>query len=87
MRLGGLRTRYLYAAMMIATFACVPLVAGLSGRLFASAALLAIFVGRRPVLAVLTGAKGPALIPVLGDTGKTQLAFGLLFTIGLSIIL
>jgi 1,4-dihydroxy-2-naphthoate octaprenyltransferase len=86
-RLGDLRTRYLYTAMMIATFACVPLVAGLSGRLFASAALLAIFVGRRPVLAVLTGAKGPALIPVLGDTGKTQLAFGLLFTIGLSIIL
>ena len=38
------------------------------------------------LLAVLTGAKGRDLIEVLGDTGKTQLAFGLLFTIGLSII-
>ncbi len=86
-RLGDLRTRYLYTAMVVGAFVCVPLVAGLSGRLFASAALLAIFVGRQPVLAVLTGAKGPALIPVLGDTGKTQLVFGILFTVGLSIII
>ena len=86
-RLGDQRTRFLYVGMIVATFVMVPLVAGLSGRLFAALALLAVLVARTPVFEVLSGARGPALIPVLGDTGKTQLAFGLLFTIGLSIIL
>ncbi|WP_426572315.1 1,4-dihydroxy-2-naphthoate polyprenyltransferase [Aquihabitans sp. McL0605] len=86
-RLGDQRTRFLYVAMIVGAFVMVPLVAGLSGRLFASAALLSIFVARKPVLSVLMGAKGPDLIGVLGDTGKAQLAFGLLFTIGLSIII
>lgn len=85
-RLGDQRTRTLYAGMMVATFLLVPLVAGLSGRPVAAIALIAVFVARKPVFEVLSGARGPALIPVLGETGKTQLAFGLLFTIGLSII-
>ena len=85
-RLGDQRTRTLYAGMMVATFVLVPLVAGLSGRPVGAIALIAVFVARKPVFEVLSGARGPALIPVLGDTGKTQLAFGLLFTIGLSII-
>ncbi|MGN6692953.1 MAG: 1,4-dihydroxy-2-naphthoate polyprenyltransferase [Aquihabitans sp.] len=86
-RLGDQPTRTLYAGMMVATFVLVPVVAGLSGRPVAAIALLAVFVARKPVFEVLSGARGPALIPVLGDTGKTQLAFGLLFTIGLSILL
>ena len=85
-RLGDQRTRFLYVAMIVGAFALVPLVAGLGGRPAGAIALLAVFVARKPVLAVLMGAKGPELIAVLGDTGKTQLAFGLLFTIGLSII-
>ena len=85
-RLGDLRTRYLYTAMMVATFVLVPLVAGLGGRPAGALALIAVLVARKPVLAVLTGASGRDLIEVLGDTGKTQLAFGLLFTMGLSII-
>jgi 1,4-dihydroxy-2-naphthoate octaprenyltransferase len=32
---------------------------------------------------VRDGARGPALIPVLGATGRLQLAFGLLATVGL----
>jgi 1,4-dihydroxy-2-naphthoate octaprenyltransferase len=85
-RLGDQRTRTLYAAMLVVAFVLVPLVAGLGGRPVAALALLAVFVARKPVFEVLSGARGPALIPVLGDTGKTQLVFGLLFTIGLSII-
>jgi len=85
-RLGDQRTRTLYAGMMVATFVLVPLVAGLGGRPVGAIALIAVFVARKPVFEVLSGARGPALIPVLGDTGKTQLAFGLLFTIGLSIV-
>ena len=39
---------------------------------------------RRPAArAVLRGARGPALIPVLGGTGRLQLAVGALATIGL----
>ena len=37
----------------------------------------------KPVLHVLQGAKGPALIPVLGETGRVQLVFGVLFAAGL----
>lgn len=85
-RLGDQRTRTLYAGMMVATFVMVPFVAGLSGRPVGAIALIAVFVARKPVFEVLSGARGPALIPVLGETGKAQLAFGILFTIGLSII-
>jgi 1,4-dihydroxy-2-naphthoate octaprenyltransferase len=34
---------------------------------------------------VRAGARGPALIAALGQTGRLQLAFGLLLTIGLAI--
>ena len=33
--------------------------------------------------AVLSGAKGPALIPVLGGTGRLQLVYGILLSVGL----
>jgi 1,4-dihydroxy-2-naphthoate polyprenyltransferase len=35
------------------------------------------------VIAVLGGARGPELIPVLGATGLLQLAFGALLALGL----
>jgi 1,4-dihydroxy-2-naphthoate octaprenyltransferase len=85
-RLGDQRTRLLYVFLLVGAFVCVPLVAGLSSRPLAAIALVAVLVARKPVVDVLGGAKGPALIPVLGATGKVQLAFGLLFTIGLSIL-
>jgi 1,4-dihydroxy-2-naphthoate octaprenyltransferase len=85
-RLGDLRTRYLYTALMIAPFVCVPLVAGLGDRPAGAVALIAVFLARRPVVAVLSGALGPRLIPVLGATGQAQLAFGLLFAAGLSYV-
>jgi 1,4-dihydroxy-2-naphthoate octaprenyltransferase len=34
---------------------------------------------------VRAGAQGPALIGALGQTGRLQLAFGLLLTIGLAV--
>ena len=48
-------------------------------------AFAAIFVAQRPVIIVLSGAKGPALIPVLGRTGRVQLVFGVLLAAGLFI--
>ncbi len=83
-RIGDLRTRYLYTALMVGTFVCVPLVSGPTGRPGGALALVAVFVARKPVVSVLAGATGPALIPVLVATGQAQLAFGALFAIGLS---
>lgn len=84
-RLGDRRTRFLYTALMVLPFVCVPLVAGLGGRPAGALALVAVLLGRQPVVAVLTGATGPALIPVLGATGRVQLVFGLLLAVGLAI--
>jgi 1,4-dihydroxy-2-naphthoate octaprenyltransferase len=63
----------------------VPLVAGLGNRPAAVLALGTTVLARRPVLAVLRGDRGPALIPVLVDTGRVELLFGALFTLGLAV--
>ena len=85
-RLGDARTRWLYTACMALPFVCVPLVAGLGGRPAGALALPAVILASKPVTQVLGGAKGPALIPVLGATGRVQLVFGVLFTAGLSFV-
>ncbi len=82
-RLGDARTRWLYVGMLVAAFACIPLVAGGFDRAAAAAALVGIVLARRPVLKVLEGASGPALIPVLGATGRVQLVTGVLLAGGL----
>ena len=82
-RLGDARTRWLYVGMLVAAFACIPVVAGGFDRAAAAAALVGIVLARRPVLKVLEGASGPALIPVLGATGRVQLVTGALLAGGL----
>ena len=82
-RLGDARTRWLYVGMLVAAFACIPVVAGGFDRAAAAAALVGIVLARRPVLKVLEGASGPALIPVLGATGRVQLVTGVLLAGGL----
>jgi 1,4-dihydroxy-2-naphthoate octaprenyltransferase len=82
-RLGEPATRVLYAVLMFLPFATVPFVAGLGGRLLGAVALVAVLLVPKPVLAVLEGARGSALIPVLGATGRVQLVFGVLFAAGL----
>ncbi len=82
-RLGDRDTRSLYAALLIGAFAIAAAV-GLV-RLGALAALLAIPLAVRPVRSVLGGATGPRLIPVLGATGKVQLAVGGLLALGLAL--
>lgn len=82
-KLGDQRTRILYCVLVTAPFVVMPFVAGLGGRPQAGLAFAAIMAGGKPVQAVLSGAKGPALIPVLGQTGRLQLVFGILLTVGL----
>jgi 1,4-dihydroxy-2-naphthoate octaprenyltransferase len=82
-RLGDRRTRVLYTALMFLPFVITPIIAGLSGRPLAASSLFIVVFVNKPVLQVLQGAKGPALIPVLGATGRVQLLFGVVFAAGL----
>src|SRR5688572_21744283 len=67
-RIGDGRTRWLYVGMLVVAFASIPVVAGGFERPAAAAALVGVVLARQPVLRVLEGAAGPALIPVLGAT-------------------
>ncbi len=82
-RLGDERTRWLYLALIGGAFAFVPVVALAFDRPAGLVALAASVAAIRPVRAVLGGARGPALIPVLVATGQAQLLFGVLFAAGL----
>ena len=69
--------------MLVVAFGCIPIVAGGFGRPAAAASLVGVVLARQPVLQVLEGAAGPALIPVLGATGRVQLVSGTLLAGGL----
>lgn len=80
-RVGAGATRRLYVACVL-----VPLVFAAAMAPYRIGSLLALAVlpiALPPVRRVLGGAAGRDLIPVLGDTGRTQLAFGLLLAVGL----
>jgi 1,4-dihydroxy-2-naphthoate octaprenyltransferase len=83
-RLGDARARWLYAALIAATFALV-VAGGLAWRPWALTGLIALPAAVPPLRMVRDGASGSGLIAVLGATGRLQLAFGLLTTIGLAI--
>jgi len=81
-RLGDQRTRWLYVALVAAAFVAL-IVGALSWRPPALLGLLAVVAAVPPVSRIRRGATGPELIAVLGETGRMQLAFGALTTIGL----
>ena len=82
-RLGDERTRWFYVVLLVATFALLAVAAIERPAVLAgfAAAPLAI----APARTVLRGATGPALIPVLGATGRLQLAVGVTTALGLVI--
>ena len=82
-RLGDRRTRWFYVALVVGAFALTAVAAG--WRVPALLGLLAVPFAVRPARSVLGGATGPALIPVLGETGRLQLVWGALLTIGLAL--
>lgn len=83
--LGAERTRTLYTVCLIGPF--VIALALVPWAPFTALTVLAAPLAVPPVKLVRNGASGPALISALQQTGKLQLAFGLLFTIGLAITL
>ena len=82
-RLGDQRTRWFYVLLIALAFALSG--AAAVWRVPALLGLAALPLAVKPVRSVLGGASGTALIPVLGETGKLQLAWGLLVTIGLAL--
>ena len=80
-RLGDRRTRFLYAGCLAVAFVMVPVIAVF--RPPALLALIAVVVAVGPLRAVLRGATGRQLVPVLGMTGRLQVVFGALLAIGL----
>ncbi|HKE52516.1 MAG TPA: 1,4-dihydroxy-2-naphthoate polyprenyltransferase [Actinomycetes bacterium] len=80
--LGDQASRRLYGSLLIGSFLFAVLIAVLwtpSALLALGAVPLAV----RPIRATWTGANGRALIPVLRDTARLQLAYGLLLAVGL----
>ncbi len=81
--LGAERTRLLYLVLVLLPFVVVALIA--VRRPWALVALTALLGAWSPLRAVLSGSEGRALIPVLRDTGRIQLSFGLLLATGLAV--
>ncbi|WP_328709492.1 1,4-dihydroxy-2-naphthoate polyprenyltransferase [Microbispora hainanensis] len=81
--LGDSRTRLAYSATLVLPFvfalALVPV------RPFAALTVLALPLVAAPIKTVRSGATGPALIATLQQTGRLQLVFGALFTLGLAL--
>jgi 1,4-dihydroxy-2-naphthoate octaprenyltransferase len=82
-RIGDQRTRRLYAGCALVPFAVAAAIATV--RPLALVTLAALPLAVAAVQMVRAGAIGPALIGALGRTGRLQLAFGALLTLGLAV--
>jgi len=80
-RLGRTRAGWLYVGSLAAAAVGIGLLA--HWRPWVLLALLALPLAVKPVQIVLSGAEGRALLPVLGATGRLQLAVGLLLVVGI----
>ena len=83
-RLGDRTTRIVYVTMLVDVFLLVVVLA-VTARMPALLGLVGIVVAIPPIRTIRRGAVGPALIPVLGATGRTQLVTGLLLALGLAL--
>ncbi|HEX5018213.1 MAG TPA: 1,4-dihydroxy-2-naphthoate polyprenyltransferase [Actinomycetes bacterium] len=83
-RLGDASTRRLYVGLLAASLVVV-IVAAIGWTPWALLALVAFIPAAPPIGAVVGGASGPALIPVLQSTALIQLGYGLSFGLGLSL--
>ena len=82
-RIGDARARATYLAFLLVPFGLAALIGVY--RPLTLLALVALPLAVPPVKAVRGGVSGPGLIATLGQTGRLQLAFGIVFTIGLAI--
>ena len=83
-RLGGTRTRRLYAALLTVALACVVVVGIIHPT--ALVALLSFVLAYPLVRRVLRGATGTDLVPVLSGTGRFELVYAALLALGLGAV-
>ncbi|MFL3021619.1 MAG: 1,4-dihydroxy-2-naphthoate polyprenyltransferase [Acidimicrobiales bacterium] len=82
-RMGDRPTRALYVVVVVMAFLSLPYLSLLRpGALLAFAAVPLAVV---PIRSVIKGASGQELIPVLGATGKLQMAYGATLCVGLAL--
>jgi 1,4-dihydroxy-2-naphthoate octaprenyltransferase len=81
--LGDKRTRLLYTGCIVVPFCVAAAIAPVAP--LTLIALAAVPFALPPARLVHDGAAGPGLIAALGQTGRLQLAFGALLTVGLAI--
>ena len=81
--LGDARTRALYAACILVPFCVAVLLA--PARPLSLLTLAALPLALAPVRHVREGATGRSLIAALGQTGRLELAYGVLLTLGLAV--
>jgi 1,4-dihydroxy-2-naphthoate octaprenyltransferase len=82
-RMGDGATRALFVALVITAFAALPVLA--LRRPWALLALVALPAAVPPMRRIAAGAMGRDLVPVLGDTGRLQLVYGVLLASGLAL--
>ena len=82
-RLGDARTRRLW--IVLVTVALLAAVGCAVWRPWSLLALASAGLALGPLRALRSGATGPALIPVLAGTGKLQLGYAVLLTLGLAL--
>ena len=82
-RLGDRGTRLLYAALVVVSLVMVVLVA--FSQPFVLLALLAVAVLWKPLQALRAGATGRDLVPVLAATGLFEIAYAVLFAVGMAL--
>ena len=82
-RLGDARTRGLYLGLLTVALALVVVIAPAHPAALAALASAALMVPA--VRRIRSGATGLALIPVLRDTGRAELAYGVLLGLGLAL--
>lgn len=82
-RLGDVRTRFVYMMLIVASFVLLLPLAAL--RIGVIAAVVAVPLAIRAAKPVLKEVRGHELIPVLGATGQMELVHGLALAIGLAL--
>ena len=82
-RLGAPRTRRGYAALVAAALLTAPVIAAVTRSPWPLLGLLAVAAAITPLRAVLAGADGRELLPVLRDTGRLELVYAVGLGIGL----
>ena len=82
-RMGDKPTRVMYVLCIVMSLLCLPYLSLLRPAVLV--ALLSVLLAVKPIRLVARGATGQELIAVLGATGKLQMLFGVLLSVGLAI--